>query len=259
MYRYLQSEFYRLLRYKWAYWFIGICSLLLLSANIVLAAVKQSDSSFQYATTRFSFAYIYSSMIAVFLLSIMVSVIAFGNEYNNHTLKNCVSYGISRGTVYLGKLFVQIAYALTAFVTILGIYVASGYLLLENSGPQELNLLLLTSLACLPLFIFVVAATNCFAFIIESTGGAIAAVIGVIAAFPIVSNNLGMRFEFFAQLSKILPWNMINSIGFNAENYTLQFTWAAETAYRNYWLLGILHTVLVSFIGYILFRKKEVK
>ncbi len=259
MLRYIQSEFYRLLRYKWTYWFIGICSLLLLSMNVVLAAVKHSDSSFQYATTRFAFGNLYSGMIVVFLLSVMVSEIASGNEYNNHTLKNCVSYGISRGTIYLGKLIVKVVYAITAFVSIISVFVASGYLLLENSGFEHLKFLLLTALACLPLFIFAVAVTNCFTLVIESTGGASAAVLGVIMAFPIVCNNLGMRFKFFAHLTKILPWNMINSIGFDMEQYTLRFIWDTESAYRYYWLLGILHTLLISVVGYLMFRKKEIK
>ena len=257
MSRYIKSEFYRLFRCKSSYLFIGICSLLLLSANILLAVVKFADKSFPWASTGFSFSFIYTSMPMILLLCIVVSHLIFGNEHNNHTMKNSVSYGISRGTIYFGKLLVQMVYAITAFVIIIGSHILSGYLLLENSGPKELELLLLTCLVCLPLFLFGLAVTNCFLFIIESIGGAIGAAVGVMVAIPLVSGLLGMRFQFFHNLSIALPWNMINNMEFDRENYKILFYWAE--GFRNYWILGISQMLLFAVLGFWLFRKKEIK
>lgn len=50
MSNYFKSEVYRLIHEKWTYLFIGMCSMLLLASNIVLAAVSQTDGSFTYAT-----------------------------------------------------------------------------------------------------------------------------------------------------------------------------------------------------------------
>lgn len=258
MSNYVKSEFYRVLHYKWTYLFIGICSFLLLSSNVVLAVVKYTDSSFPYANTYFSFSNLYSNIIIVYILCIMVSNMIYGNENNNHTMKNSVSYGISRGTIYFGKLLVEIVYAMIAFIIIAGVHVISGYLLLENSGPIELELIIRTYFACLPFLIFALATMNCFAFIMESSG-AIAASCGLLIAFPSICNLLGMRFLLFNQLAKILPWNLINNIEFDYAKHVLHLYWEAEAGYYYYWLIGIIQMVLIAMVGYVLFRKKEIK
>ena len=197
---YIKSEFYRLIRNRATYLFIGICSVILMSSNVVLAAVKYAESDFPYATTRFSYGNLNSSMNMVFLLCIMVGSVIFGNEHNNHTMKNCVSYGIPRGTIYFSKFIVEIVYSLFAFTIITGFHLISANLLLENSGPGTFTLLLHTLFACLPLLLSALATTNCFVFIIEGTGSGIAAIVGVLVAIPTVSNLLAMKFDFFSQL-----------------------------------------------------------
>jgi ABC-type transport system involved in multi-copper enzyme maturation permease subunit len=259
MSNYIKSEFYRLMKGKWTYLFILLCSGLLLSSNVILALVKQSDPTFTYATTAFSFANFYTSMIMVYLLCISVASIVFGNEYGNHTMKNSVSYGISRGTIYFGKFIVQIVYALIAFLIITGIHVISGYLLLENSGPKEFEMLLRTFFVCLPLFLFALAVTNCFAFIIESTGASVSAVVGIVLVLPYISNFLGMKFKIFSSLAKILPWNMINSISYDFENHLIFFNWDLDVAYRMFWIAGILEMAIIIMIGFMVYRKKEIK
>lgn len=259
MFSYIKSEFYRLFRNKGSYLFIVICSLLLLSSNVVLAIVKSTDSKFPYATTDFSLSNVYTNMIMVFILCIMVSIMVFGNEHNNHTMKNCISYGISRRTIYFGKLIVQILYAFVAFTIILGIHVASGYLLLENSGPQPLEVLLRTCFACLPLFLFGLAVANCFVFVIESVGSAIAASCGIMIVLPLVTQLLGMRFVFFEKFSEILPANIINAADFDPIKQEITFYWSTNTGLLNCWSLGMIQMVLFVLIGYVLFNRKEIK
>ncbi len=259
MSNYLKSEFYRLIHYKWTYLFIAICSLLLLSSNIVLAAVKTTDSHFPYATTKFSFSNAYSNYAMVFILCIMVAIMIFGNEHGNHTMKNCVTYGIPRGTIYLGKLIVQVIYAIIAFVIIIGVHIISAYCLLENSGPKEFELLIRTSLACLPFLIFGLATTNAFAFILESTGSAVAASCGIMFAFPLICNLLAKRFLAFEKLSEFLPLNIISSIEYDQAEGALKMYWDTTAGFRNCWVFGIIQTVLIAGIGYLLFRKKEIK
>lgn len=259
MNQYIKSEIYRILRYKWTYLFIIICSGLLLSSNIVLAVVKSSDSRFPYATTKFAFGTFSSSMTIIYFLCITVASMLFGNEYYNHTLKNVVSFGISRGTIYISKLIVQIIYALISFSIISAIYIGSSYLLLENSGPAAVTLLLHTSFACLPLFLFVLALTNCFQFLIESSWSAVAAIIGLMLALPMVSDLLSLRFQFFRGFSKLLPFTLINNIHFNYEKITIQLLWAGTEGYRNYWMIGIIEMLLISVLGYVIFNRKEIK
>ena len=95
-----------------------------------LAAVAHNEESFPYATTKFAIGLYLGSFQAVFLLCITVASIVFGNEYTNHTLKNSISYGINRSSIYFGKLIVEILYAFIAFAIITGIDIGSAYLLL---------------------------------------------------------------------------------------------------------------------------------
>ncbi|HWT73910.1 MAG TPA: ABC transporter permease [Mobilitalea sp.] len=258
MLNYLKSEFYRILRSRATYLFIAVCSVLLLSSNIVLALVKRSDETFTYANTAFSIANVYTSFGFVFILCIMVTGIIFNNENSNHTFKNCVSYGITRGTIYFGKLIIQIMYAIVAFLVIIGVHVASAYLLLDNSGPKELDMLFQVSLAAIPLLLFVIAVANCFYFIMEGTGGAVAATCGVILALPIISGFLGMKFELIRKFADILPWNLLSSINYDLGGHTVKLFWSTN-GYQNYWIAGMLQMIVFVVLGYSFFAKKEIK
>lgn len=258
MKQYMKSEFYRIFHKSSTYAFIGVSSLLLLSSNVVLAVVKHMDKSFPYATTRYSIGNLYTSFVAIYLLCIMIASMIFGNEYGNHTMKNSISYGISRGTLYFGKLMAEIVYAVIAFVIISGIHIGSACLLLENSGQENIMLFLKTAALCFPLLIFAICASNCFIFLFDNIGSAIAAIMGLLVALPLISNLLGMRFEFFRKLSQILPWNLINNMQFDFKKLDIILQWHEKTGYY-YWLAGIIQSVLVILAGYLIFSKKEIK
>jgi ABC-2 type transport system permease protein len=259
MLSYIKSEFYRIFHNKWTYLFPVICSALLISSNIVLAAVKYADPTFAYANTAFSIGNFISSVSMIFILSIAVATIIFGNEYGNHTMKNSISYGISRGSIYFSKLIVEIAYAITVFVIITGLHVASAYLLLENSHVHELNELLKMFAACLPLFLFVIATVNCFAFILEGTGAAIGVDALLLFAFPITSSLLGMKFEIFEKLAKVLPYNIIGEFRLTSDPYAILLPWEGKAGYYNCWLAGILQMVIIAVIGYVIYCRREIK
>jgi ABC-type transport system involved in multi-copper enzyme maturation permease subunit len=225
----------------------------------VLAAVNYAESEFPYANTRFSLSLFFSDFPIIFLLCITVASMVFGNEHSNHTMKNSISYGIPRGYIYFSKLIVEMVYALIAFVIIAGLHITSAFLLLENSGTNDLVLLLHTCIVSLPLLFYALAVTNCFIFIIEGTGGAIMATIGLLLVFPQISNYLGMKFIFFQKLSKILPWNLINNIGFDEKANQLMLPWEGTAGYYNYWIFGLIQMLLFTLIGFMIFRKKEIK
>ncbi len=259
MISYIKSELYRILHNKGSYLFILICSALLISANVILALVGHSDKTFRYDNTGFSLSLLYTSLSMIFILCISVTSIVFGNEYNHHTMKNTVSYGIYRGSLYFGKLIATFIYAVSAFLIIVGLFVLSSYALLENSDSQYLMRLFKACFVALPLLLYAVAASNCFFFLVESTGGAIAAMVGVLVAFPEISNYLAMKFKFFQMLAKILPWNLINKISFEADVSNLLLPWEGKAGYYNYWIFGMLQMALFVILGYIIFRKKEIK
>ncbi|MDF2514160.1 MAG: transporter permease [Herbinix sp.] len=259
MLSYLKSEFYRLRYNEGGYLFIAVCSLLLLSSNIVLFAVKASEPTFPYATTYFAFSSFYSSIMIVFFLCISVATSVFGNEHSNHTMKNSISYGINRNTIYLGKLIVEVVYAMIAFVIITAVDIGSAYLLLENSGIENLMMLFKSCFVVMPLLLCAIAVTNFFLFLLESNGAAIGAVVGVLLALPLVSNFLGMKFRVFTELSKFMPYNMITKINYDYDKLEMILPWSGISGYYYYWIIGIIEIIIISAIGVFLFQKKEVK
>lgn len=259
MISYMKSDLYRIIRNRWTYLFIVICSVLLVSANVVLTVVNASNRNFPYATTKFSISMYCGYIVLIFLLCIVVAAMIFGNEHGNHTLKNSVSYGIARGKIYFGKLLVEILYSLTAFLIITAVYIGTAYLLLEDSGIDYLVLLIKTCFAAVPLFLMVIGTTNCFLFIMESTGASITSTVGLLLAFPLVCNLLAMKFKPFAELTKFLPYNLINSIGFDTDKFQVLLLWEGKSGYLYYWLIGVGELLLLSIIGYVVFRKKEIK
>ncbi len=258
MTNYIKSELYRLIRTKGSYMFIGICSILLISVNVLLASIGHSEPTFPYDRTDFSISFISSGWNVLFILCTLVASIVFGNEYANHTMKNSISYGIIRGKIYMGKFIVALLYALLAFMIIMGLFVGSAYLLLENTGMDALMMLLKSILLALPMLISALAASHCFLFLLEGTSGAITSIMVAIVVFPIVSSYLGLRYDIFQRLSKILPFNLIGAINYD-QQYQLVLPWEGSAAYGNYWMYGLLWTVIFLTIGYVLFSKKEIK
>jgi len=259
MLSYIQSEIYRIFRNKGSYLFILISSALLVSANVILAVVKSAEETFPYATTKYSLGLIYTDFVIILFLCISLASMVFGNEHGNHTMKNSISYGISRGTIYFGKLIVEIIYSIIAFVVICGIHTASAYLLLEDSGSGHLMLLLKASLAAVPVFLSALGISNCFLFILESTGAAIGAISGILLLLTLAINMLAMKFSFFFEVSRYLPLNLLNNLGYDRENFQLIFPFDNGNGYLNYWLIGLAELIVISAIGFIVFRKKEVK
>lgn len=258
MLNYLKSELYRILHKKSSYLFIAICSLLLLSSNVILALVNQTEGNFPYASTKFALSNFMTSQVMVYILCVTVASLIFGGEYVNRTMKNSISFGLSRETIYFGKLIAAIAYAIIAFAIIYGVHTGSAYLLLENSGPEYLKMSLQTIAAVLPFFLFALAATNCFFFMFESNGLAIGSVLGLMIGLPIVSNYLGMKFEFFANLSGILPLNLMNRIDYDFSNALILLPFESNP-YLKFWLAGMIQMIIMIILGVTVFRKKELK
>lgn len=59
------------------------------------------------------------------LLTIVVDAV-FSDEYKYGTLKNTISFGISRAEIYFGKLIVEIILMLVTIALVLVVYTASG-------------------------------------------------------------------------------------------------------------------------------------
>ncbi len=120
MRNYLAAECYKTFRRKYFYIILAVC----LGLEAVL--LWGYWTTWKWGNSNVDF---YSTAIMVpFMLSIGLYAtiatgdIVFSEQYKNNTLKNEVSYGLSRGRIYLGKLLVSTGIAVLAAVVMMGFY-----------------------------------------------------------------------------------------------------------------------------------------
>lgn len=122
MLNYIRAEFYKLIRRKYTYIALGV--FLLLEGLLVAGFAFHNAHSF--ATPFGGAVTLIVDMGAIgFCVCLLTADIVFAGQYKNSTLKNEVSFGLSRARIYLGKLIAQtllsIAYLLVMMAFFLGL------------------------------------------------------------------------------------------------------------------------------------------
>ncbi len=65
---------------------------------------------------------------------IFTTDIGFSGEWKNNTLKNAVSYGVSRNVIFFGKCIMHTVILLVGLVIISGVYLLANYICFRNDG-----------------------------------------------------------------------------------------------------------------------------
>ena len=258
MSNYLKSEVYRITHTRASYAFLLVCSLLMIAFNFLLCVVKISDDAFPYATTEFSFSTIYTNLYIILILCITVSHIIFGSEYQNHTLKNSISFGISRSRILCGKMIIQVLYSLICFLVVIGVYILSAYLFLENSGSLYLEILLKGCLSGIPYYLCALAIGTMTFSLFESTGLAIGVAMLILAVVPVLLSQLAMKYDFFYELSKLMPITNLSDYSFSDDG-TFHAAWLNQSGMVRSYFLGFIEAVIFFLISMTGFRRKEIK
>ena len=120
MRNYLAAECYKTFRRKYFYIILAVC----LGLEAVLlwgywTTWKWGNSNVDFYSTAIMVPF----MLSIGLYATIVTGdIVFSEQYKNNTLKNEVSYGLSRGRIYLGKLLVSTGIAVLAAVVMMGFF-----------------------------------------------------------------------------------------------------------------------------------------
>ena len=106
------------------------------------------------------------------LLTIVVDAV-FSDEYKYGTLKNTISFGISRAEIYFGKLIVEIILMLSTIALVLVVYTASGLLFSQIGAHgaiewQAVRLFLEKTALSLPLWLGMLGILNLLVFSFRS-------------------------------------------------------------------------------------------
>ncbi|MGL5712072.1 MAG: ABC transporter permease, partial [Paraclostridium sp.] len=204
MFNYIRSEFYRNIHVK------GSTIILIVTIGFVLLSNIFLSSYGGYGNTKTVFAEFGRSMGIPMILCLPLVSIINGNEFKNRTLKNSISYGISRSQIYLGKFIVEVSISIIILICITAVYIISGYILLENSGIMYLNDLLTAIVACVPLFIVGIACAHCLYFTCDN-GTVVGLVwIAIMVVIPQGLSIVGSKFDIVKKISDYIPWNMFD-------------------------------------------------
>lgn len=260
MLNYIKSELYRISHSKSIYILCGVCTGLLLAMNLLLHLIWRDEHTFMYATTAFVFNFASTSINVVFILTIVMGCIVFGDEYKNRTLGNSIAFGSSTIKIYLGKVIVSLIVAFLALTVVLAIFIGSSYLLLEDSGIEMLREFLGTYLANSPILVAGLLAALTLCFLFKSEAAASWSWLIIFEGVPMVCLFLGLKFSFFAELYHWLASNVIGSTQniVGAEDFDVHWLWQIPEGLCRTLLVGFLGTLVFLAIGIAGIRRKEI-
>lgn len=119
MLNYIRAEVYKLLRRPYTYVVLGV--FLLLEGFLVAGHAFHNAHSY---ITPFGGAIIMVVEFGTigFCICLLTADIVFAGQYKNSTLKNEVSFGLSRTQIYLGKFIAQTLLSIVYLVIMMGFY-----------------------------------------------------------------------------------------------------------------------------------------
>lgn len=124
---YIKAEFYKACRRRYTWVFLAV----MLALETLFALMWIGPREFDYMVALLATTMQLGCFLSVILVSIVVS-----DSYKTGTLKNEVSFGLSRSRIYLGKLWAAALLSL-AFCGVILLYYLGGCRLLTGPGDGE--------------------------------------------------------------------------------------------------------------------------
>ena len=206
MLKYMGAELYKVLHRKYTYIFLVVvlaCEALLVSGWVF---TNYNGNNFDFAAGAGMLAMMLSAGV---YCTILTEDMVFSDQYKFNTLKNEVSYGISRLRIFFGKLLVSCITALVLCVIIVIAYLGMCWLVLPHGAMDQIvnamEGLGFCLLAALPLWLGAQALVNAIFFLVKSSTVASFLVLGIVMALPQVLQLLGMLVNpFFLEIYNIM-------------------------------------------------------
>lgn len=257
MLNYMRSECYRTFRRKYLYAFSGTCALIVLGSTLL--------SFFGNRQTADAGSWLHMEamldMLALFLPTLglyavlLTMDLAFSGEYKSLTLKNTVSFGVPRATVYFGKLLTAVLYSVIVLAVVLLSFFGFGILFLGIGAAayfqevvRELGWGLL---GAFPLWVAALSLANLLMFAIRSGTGASFAYMGLMLLTGTVLDLLDLL--GYSVFGVMKGWLISTQLG---NLYGTVGHWDQIAAA---WGSGFVYTAVFCLIGYGIFRRMEIK
>lgn len=247
MLNYMKSEWYRILRGRGLYVFVGTLCAIVVAGNVLLRAMA-STPDFPYATVRFSMSNLISMLGLLFFMAGLLVWILFGDERKDGTLKNAIAHGCSRHDLFLGKCIVATVLGLVSLVVILVVYIGSAVLLLEGSVEAVAFLLegvvvaLPFTVACIVLGVAVCAA-------LPNGVAAFLVWLAVVSIVPAVLNVIGLGIEPVGRLASWMPSIFFSNEVVINQSGLAQFLWDTPQGLAKCLITGFTGIVVFGAVG----------
>lgn len=249
MINYLKSESYRLLRRKSLHMISVACFLLIIAAAVVLYIFGKSEANFPYATSQFFYSNVIVSWILIFMIALLFNLSLTGKDLS--LLKQSISFGISRNTIFWSKLLLTLGYFL--FICAIGILLMIG--LGENlfqHDEQATRSFFIASVNMLPIIMsgfFTIHVLKMLRF------GDVYVVMIVLFVFTLSGTVFRVLFRSISgldQLYKYTPSTLLNDNITKFMDYTVQLD-------VRFWLVALAVSVIMLPIGVRQFAKQHIE
>ena len=259
---YINAECYKALHRKYFYLFLAV--ILGLAAAFMLLLRVEGLRQTQTAEGMIMIQQVSASELlgimtmglssGLYFLLIGVDIV-FSDQYKYNTLKNEVSYGLSRVRIYLGKLAASALVATILCVVLLAGYVGLSCLLFpvrDETLGESLRALGLWLGVSLPLWLGGLGLYMMLQFSMKNTSATIAYVmiVGILG-----SGFLDLFSLFLPSLEPVMK--LVQTISLNTP-FALMREHSPESLMGYAWILGMGWLCVTTAVGLIGFRKKEI-
>ena len=246
MINYIKADIYRSLN-KVSYWvYTAIFAAISVAFTIVLYSIHREIPSINLNSVSIAIPYVFIS--PVYIIIFFIEVVT-EDEERNGTLKNVVSYGVSRNTVVISKVISTVILSIISALIILGIFSISILILFVG----EKYVLIEFIKRCLLASVLWAGAISFGTFLYLIINGSMSAVI-YIFSFLMAKNIIAfltiLVSDKLKYLNEILISNKLKIIA--SEPLTMNNVGPAL-------LVGIMYIVVFTGLGMIYLKNKEIK
>ncbi|HLR70308.1 MAG TPA: ABC transporter permease [Pseudogracilibacillus sp.] len=248
MINYLKSEHYRILRKKNLYITSVICFLLITAAAFVLYVTDKFDPNFPYASSLFLYSNVISSTILILIIAFLFNIALTGKD--SSIMKQSVSFGVSRSTIFWSKLVLTLSYFLMICMIGLVLVIGLGEGLFANEERSISN--------------FIIASFNMLPIVLS--GFFMIHTLKMLKVGDIyIILLLFLTYSFSSDLLRIIPKSIVGLSELYqyapstllTENLMSFMDVEAQFDYRH-WIVGIVISVVFLIIGSRKFAKNSI-
>lgn len=259
MLNYIRAEFYKLLRRPYTYIALGV----MLALEALYASMFAFHNAHSMATPFGGAVVTLVEMGTIgFCTCLLTGDIVFAGQYKNSTLKNEVSFGLSRTQIYLGKLLAQTLLSVVYLVVMMGFFLGLCAVCLPmESGAgfyfaaDALTIVGYFLAVGLPLWVGAQAALCMCLFLVNGEMASSFLYVGIVFVLETIVELVGLLAgggvgKLLLTIHPYFPRTMLD--GAKAVVGDMGYLGRA-------WIVGAFWVVLCTAIGLYGFRKKEIK